>query len=235
VNRTHEDQEPTAGNLYGRADDGEVADASARKQAFLLVERHRNELRDKCHDGGGSYEDMCLLTMVTHLQRDCLFESDRPAPFAERSHLERLEQSGLAGWARPWASSCLVELDSDLARSGADLKRSRRWLSARIRGESETTANKRFVAIVAAVSSNLRAEGLGSSPPASGDSSEPARLNLNGATADELRALKLSVTQTFRVLRHRERWGGFGSIDELDDLPGFSRALRDELKQKVTV
>ena len=74
MNRTHEDQEPTAGNLYGRADDGEVADASARKQAFLLVERHRNELRDKCHDGGGSYEDMCLLTMVTHLQRDCLFE-----------------------------------------------------------------------------------------------------------------------------------------------------------------
>jgi DNA uptake protein ComE-like DNA-binding protein len=235
VNRTHEDPGSTLASLYGFADDSETADASARKRAFMLIERHRNALRDRCRDGGGSYEDLCLLTMVTHLQRDCLFESDNPEPFAERSYLERLERSGLAGWARPWASSCLVELDSDLARSGADLKRSRRWLSARIRGESETAANQRFAAMVAAVSSNLRAEGLGSSPPSSGDSTEPTRLNLNGATADELRSLKLSVTQTFRVLRHRERWGGFGSVDELDDLPGFSQALREELKQKVTV
>jgi competence protein ComEA len=71
-------------------------------------------------------------------------------------------------------------------------------------------------------------------PPAAPEA-EAARLDLNAASYDELRALKLSVTQTGRILSHRERSGGFTSIEELEEIPGFSRATLDELRARLTV
>jgi DNA uptake protein ComE-like DNA-binding protein len=50
-----------------------------------------------------------------------------------------------------------------------------------------------------------------------------------------LRALKLSVTQTGRVLAHRESTGGFKSLDELDDIMGFPQEQLEELKRKLTL
>ena len=50
-------------------------------------------------------------------------------------------------------------------------------------------------------------------------------LNLNDATFEQLRDVGLSVTQTGRVLAHRERSGRFGSVDELEGIPGFPRGL----------
>ena len=35
----------------------------------------------------------------------------------------------------------------------------------------------------------------------------------------------MSVTQTGRLLAHRERVGAFASIDELNEIPGFSQEL----------
>ena len=60
-------------------------------------------------------------------------------------------------------------------------------------------------------------------------------VNLNEASFEELREAGLSVTQTGRVLAHRERGTGFASVDELDDLPGFPREFLDEIKPKLTV
>jgi DNA uptake protein ComE-like DNA-binding protein len=61
------------------------------------------------------------------------------------------------------------------------------------------------------------------------------KINLNQATYDELRGLKLSVTQTGRVLAYRERVGGFKSLDELDSIIGFPHAVLIELKRKLTI
>src|SRR5581483_5585053 len=70
---------------------------------------------------------------------------------------------------------------------------------------------------------------------AGGASPGGERLNLNEATYEQLRALRLSVTQTGRVLAERERLGRFSSLDELDRIPGFPRAFLDDLKRKLTV
>ena len=43
----------------------------------------------------------------------------------------------------------------------------------------------------------------------------------------------MSVTQTGRVLAHRERAGGFSSIDELDDISGFPRDFLDRIKPRL--
>ena len=70
--------------------------------------------------------------------------------------------------------------------------------------------------------------------PSSAPHSE-GKLNLNQATYDDLRRLKLSVTQTGRVLDYRETLGGFKSLDELDEIAGFPRDLLTELKRKLTL
>jgi DNA uptake protein ComE-like DNA-binding protein len=65
--------------------------------------------------------------------------------------------------------------------------------------------------------------------------SEGGPLNLNEATYEDLRRLRLSVTQAGRVLAYRDRFGGFKSLDQLDGIPGFSKAFLTELKPHLTV
>lgn len=57
---------------------------------------------------------------------------------------------------------------------------------------------------------------------------------LNGATYEDLRAMKLSFAQVGAVLTYRERSGGFRSVDELDRIPGFSAASLAELKEALS-
>ena len=80
----------------------------------------------------------------------------------------------------------------------------------------------------------------GPPPPPGPDPEPPAPapggpLNINDATYEDLRDLGLSVTQTGRVLAHRERVGGFGSLDELDQIPGFPEAFLEDLKSRVSL
>ena len=58
-------------------------------------------------------------------------------------------------------------------------------------------------------------------------------INVNEVGYDELRALGLSVTQTGRVLAFRERSGGFASLDDLDEIPGFPSAQLQQLKRHL--
>src|SRR3954454_2244619 len=59
-------------------------------------------------------------------------------------------------------------------------------------------------------------------------------VSLASATFDDLRALGLSITQAKRVVNFRERLGGFESLDDLDDVPGFPKSILAELKTRLT-
>jgi DNA uptake protein ComE-like DNA-binding protein len=74
--------------------------------------------------------------------------------------------------------------------------------------------------------------------PSSAQAGPPAPhggTDLNTIRFEDLRAMGLSVTQASRVVTTRHERGGFRSLDELDELPGFSRHLLAELKRTLTV
>jgi competence protein ComEA len=72
--------------------------------------------------------------------------------------------------------------------------------------------------------------------PQTGQPTPPvARIDLNVVTFEQLRAQNLSVTQATRLLAHRERLGGFRSLDDLDQVPGFPGDLLADLKSRATV
>jgi DNA uptake protein ComE-like DNA-binding protein len=189
------------------------------------------------------YEDVCLATKLTHVQRESLTSSSRLLPEDEQASLEAGGGDGLPVWATAWGRGCLFELESDLNRYRRDLEGTGRWLFPGARSRAEARAERRLKEILAAVAAQLRSEGI--SPPGgaprdnggSGISSVPltrALTELNEATYERLRSLGLSVTQARRVLAHRERSGGFRSVDDLDGIPGFPRLLLEELKQALT-
>jgi DNA uptake protein ComE-like DNA-binding protein len=60
-------------------------------------------------------------------------------------------------------------------------------------------------------------------------------VNLNTANFEELRNHKLSVTQATRVLAYRERLGGYKSVDDLDQVPGFPKDFLREFKARARV
>jgi DNA uptake protein ComE-like DNA-binding protein len=57
------------------------------------------------------------------------------------------------------------------------------------------------------------------------------QVGLNQASFERLRELGLSITQANRLVRLRDARGGFSSMDELDELPGFPKDQLDDLKQ----
>jgi DNA uptake protein ComE-like DNA-binding protein len=61
------------------------------------------------------------------------------------------------------------------------------------------------------------------------------QINLNSVTFEQLREQNLSVTQATRLLAHRERLGGFQSVDDLDQVAGFPQDVLAEVKQRSTV
>ena len=72
-------------------------------------------------------------------------------------------------------------------------------------------------------------------PESAGDPPTPGQVAINTATYEELRTLGLSVTQTGRILAYRERIGGFGKLDDLDQIPGFPQSFLDDLKSKIVI
>jgi Helix-hairpin-helix motif len=61
------------------------------------------------------------------------------------------------------------------------------------------------------------------------------RLDLNQASFAELRSLNLSITQSHRLLAYRQRVGVYESIEQLDDVPGFPKDVRERLKRELIV
>ncbi len=61
------------------------------------------------------------------------------------------------------------------------------------------------------------------------------QIDLNVVTFEQLREQDLSVTQATRLLAHRERLGGFQSVDDLDQVAGFPEDLLADLKSRSIV
>ena len=60
-------------------------------------------------------------------------------------------------------------------------------------------------------------------------------IDLNSVTFEQLRSENLSVTQATRLLAHRERLGGFASVDDLDQVAGLPTDVLADLKSRATV
>ena len=67
-----------------------------------------------------------------------------------------------------------------------------------------------------------------SKPPADG------AVSLNSGTFEQYRAMGMSVTQAKRVIAFRES-SSYASVDNLDQIPGFSKQFLAELKARLTV
>ncbi len=67
------------------------------------------------------------------------------------------------------------------------------------------------------------------SPPSGG------QVDLNTVTFEQLREQNLSVTQATRLLAHRERLGGFQSVDDLDQVAGFPPEVLQDIKSRATI
>ena len=44
----------------------------------------------------------------------------------------------------------------------------------------------------------------------------------------------MSVTQATRVIAYRERQDGFGSVDDLETVPGISKKFLSEVREQLT-
>jgi DNA uptake protein ComE-like DNA-binding protein len=258
----------------------------ARRRVFLLLEAHRESLGAQLWRRvrvRRRYEDLCLVKMVTRLERDYL---SQPGPGFKQPGDGLGQEYGVADWARPWGPTFLLQFQADLNVFDRKLKSARRWLSAATQREAEAQAARRFTSITASLASELKAAQLTLPVWASGrhpsreltkrrsqsrgafrrgayrravrfneanraarpapkpvaperrgprSASDGRRLNLNQARFTELRALNLSTTQSHRVLAYRKRIGRYESVDQLDDVPGFPEAVREQLKRQVTV
>jgi hypothetical protein len=247
----------------------------ARRRAFLVLEAHRETLAVQLRRRvrvRRRYEDLCLVKMVTRLERDYLRQ---PTPGAKPSPPGTDVESGIADWARPWGATFLLQFQADLNAFDLKLKSSRRWLSPATKRQAEARAAERFAAITAGMASKLKAAEFalpswassrqlsrrpaprpatrrrGAAPsgasgraaprpvtPEQGDGRRGARdsrLNLNQASFAELRSLNLSITQSHRLLAYRKRVGRYDSIEQLDDLPGFPKDVRERLMRQLIV
>ena len=61
------------------------------------------------------------------------------------------------------------------------------------------------------------------------------RLDVNSATFEQFRDLGLPVTQCARIISYRDVRHGFGSLDELDGIPGLPRETQTTLKSQLGI
>jgi hypothetical protein len=65
--------------------------------------------------------------------------------------------------------------------------------------------------------------------------SGPHSLDLNSASYGQLQSMGLSPTQSARLVAARDRLGGFRSMADVDELPGFPSAVREVLHERCRV
>ena len=60
-------------------------------------------------------------------------------------------------------------------------------------------------------------------------------LDLNRATKEELEAVDGIGGHAFEIIRYRDERGGFTAVEQLDEVPGFTGKLTDEIRGQVAV
>jgi DNA uptake protein ComE-like DNA-binding protein len=281
-NRSESQPEGGGGPPDGADDDATVA----RTRVFLVLESERESLAaglQRQFHPLRRYEDLCLVKMVTRLERDSLRHAGRAAGGAGRASRRGVPalEHGVADWARPWGPSCMVQLESDLNGFDDKLRNTRRWLPAGSQSAAEARAAERFAKILAGMEASLKladftlpswaargsltprdgspgrapkasrsrqgarrqahAHGRKSATTGTARRDQPQRaapegpINVNQVTYEQLRAMKLTITQSRRLLAYRNRVNQFDSLDQLDALPGFPTTVLDRLKDRLSV
>jgi competence protein ComEA len=76
----------------------------------------------------------------------------------------------------------------------------------------------------------------GSAAGATAPGAAPAKVNLNTATPEQLDTLAgVGPATAAKILAFREQHGGFGSVEELGDVPGIGEVRLEALRDLVTV
>ncbi len=61
-------------------------------------------------------------------------------------------------------------------------------------------------------------------------------LDLNTASKDELKQIKgVSDSLAEKIVSYRSEHGGFKSLDELENVPGFAETRKDEIRSAVNL
>jgi hypothetical protein len=120
---------------------------SARRRAFLLLDRERASLRARRRAPWrplGRYEDLCVVSMLTRLERDWLFQPSPRPPRGDPSRRGEPFGRGVADWAKPWRLSPLTTLEADARRLEGARRRCGKWLSPLGMAEGERRARERL-------------------------------------------------------------------------------------------
>ena len=68
------------------------------------------------------------------------------------------------------------------------------------------------------------------------DEQKSSLVNLNTATVQELTTLRgIGESKAEDILNYREQHGGFGTIEELMQIPGIKERVFEKIKDQITV
>jgi Excalibur calcium-binding domain len=135
---------PAPGGVRPKLSEG--AEAPARTFLFLLfaLDAYCDSLATRSsryQRPRRRYEDLCLVTAVRRVQRDCLVATTD------------------SDWGEPGVKACFLAWTKvDLTRQALELARSRRWLSSEVRRTAEARARERFEAIATEIATEVPAE-----------------------------------------------------------------------------
>ena len=159
--------------------------------------------------GAAEREEPSLMQRVAEARR-----ARREEREAKRAAREKEAAERRAARAKPAAR--------DLKRTGRRAKRERERQPDQPNAE-QVSPEPEAAAVPAPKPSKPRSRGKDSG------------IDVNEATFEQLRGLGLSVTQATRMIAYRERKDGFGSLDDLDTVPGIPKDLLGALKEKLTL
>jgi hypothetical protein len=126
---------------------GDGDSVAARKRTFLLLDRERVSLKARRRAPWhvlGRYEDLCVVAMLTRLERDWLLQPSRRLPGGGPRRGGEPFGGGVAEWAKPWRLAPLTKLDADAGRLEGARRRYGKWLSPLAMAEAERRAWERL-------------------------------------------------------------------------------------------
>ena len=149
-------------------------------------------------------------------------DGTEPAPEVPRPSLAEIEARAVEAETRATRTERLAALSSSLLERELQL----RGVLTRI-GEEEARTHAADARTRAAIRTAVGVDRRRPQPSVAAGAMDLA--GINSASYEELRSAGLSAAHAIRLLTHRELIGGFGSLDELNLIPGLPDSLVEEL------